>query len=61
MPKHGDFNTKHRRLPQSNNLAERTVQNVNNLLKKALASGQDPHLGILCYRNTPLKEMSSSA
>ena len=41
--------------PQSNGLAERTVQTVKNLLKKVLSSGQDPYLSILCYRNTPFE------
>ena len=62
-PKHGDFNTKHRRPPihSPTVFAERTVQTVKNLLKKALASGQDSYLSIHCYRNTPLKEMGSPA
>jgi transposase InsO family protein len=42
--------------PQSNDLAERTVQAVKNLLKKAKASGSCPFLSLLSYRNTPLQQ-----
>ena len=42
------------RYPQSNGLAERTVQTVKQLLKKAEREGKDPYLSILNYRNTPL-------
>ena len=40
--------------PQSNRFSERMVQTVNNLLKKSDASGQDPYLGLLMYRTTPV-------
>ena len=33
--------------PQSNGLAERTVQTVKNLMQKAKASGEDPYLSLL--------------
>ena len=39
--------------PRSNGLAERTVQTVKNLLKKAKEAGQDPYLALLTYRDTP--------
>ncbi len=42
------------RFPQSNGLAERTVQTVKNIMKKCKESGDDPHLGLLAYRSTPL-------
>lgn len=39
--------------PRSNGQAERTVQTVNKLLKKAQESDGDPYFTLL-YRNTPL-------
>ncbi len=47
--------------PQSNGLAERTVQTVKNLLKKAKASNQDPYLSLLSYRNTSSQQTGSPA
>ena len=44
--------------PQSNGLAERTVQTVKRLLKKALDGGEDPYLALLSYRNTATKTYS---
>ncbi|CAC5389777.1 unnamed protein product [Mytilus coruscus] len=42
------------RYQQSNGLAERTVQTVKQLLKKAEYEGKDPYMSILNFRNTPL-------
>ena len=42
------------RFPQSNGLAERTVQTAKKLLKKAYEDKKDPYLAILELRNTPI-------
>jgi len=39
--------------PQSNGLAERTVETVKNLLRKAAENNEDPLLALLAYRSTP--------
>ena len=39
---------------QSNGQAERTVQTVKNILKKAAKDKTDPYLALLAYRNSPL-------
>ena len=39
--------------PQSNGMAEKSVQTVKNLMKKALHDKKDPYLALLDYRNTP--------
>ena len=49
------------RYPQSNGLAERTVQTVKNILEKAFVSGNDPFLAVLEYRNTPIDGKKSPA
>ena len=41
--------------PQSNGLAEKGVQIVKRLLKKAAESGEDPYLALLNYRASPLE------
>lgn len=41
------------RYPQGNGLAERCVQTVKGLLKKALEAGSDYQLALLAYRTTP--------
>lgn len=43
------------RYPQSNGLAEKSVQIVKRIFKKAELDGRDPYLGILEYRTTPLE------
>jgi transposase InsO family protein len=47
--------------PQSNGLAEKTVQTVKGLLTKAKQSGQDPYLAMLNYRTTPVDGVASPA
>ena len=42
------------RYPQSNGFIERQVQTVKNTLDKAVKSGQDPHMSMLCLRSTPI-------
>ena len=54
-------NTSSPAYPQSNGLADRTVQTVKNLLEKAKASGEDPYLSLLSYRNTPVSDAGSPA
>ena len=49
------------RYPQSNGLAERTVQTVKNILTKAEESNRDPYLAILEYRNTQIDDIASPA
>lgn len=45
---------------QSNGMAERGVQTVKHLLKKAKADGKDPYLSLLNLRNTPLEDIGAS-
>ncbi|KAL7873908.1 hypothetical protein SRHO_G00048780 [Serrasalmus rhombeus] len=45
---------------QSNGMAERGVQTVKLLLKKAKADGKDPYLSLLNLRNTPLEDLGAS-
>ena len=42
------------RYPQSNGFIERQVQTVKNTLDKAVKSGQDPHMSMLCLRSTSI-------
>ncbi|KAI8498512.1 hypothetical protein Bbelb_237140 [Branchiostoma belcheri] len=42
------------RYPQSNGLAERTVQTMKHLLEKTRADKKEPFLALLEYRNTPV-------
>ncbi|PFX21905.1 Retrovirus-related Pol polyprotein from transposon 17.6 [Stylophora pistillata] len=45
--------------PQANGLAEKEVQIVKNRLTKAKQDRQDPYLGLLEYRNTPIDNTGS--
>ena len=45
---------------QSNGLAEKTVQTVKGILKKAKEDDSDPYLAILEYRNTPISSSMPS-
>ncbi|KAL5488848.1 hypothetical protein EMCRGX_G017861 [Ephydatia muelleri] len=47
--------------PQSNGLAERSVQIIKRMLKKSLATGQDVYLNLLELRNTSIGELGSPA
>ncbi|XP_035230813.1 uncharacterized protein K02A2.6-like [Stegodyphus dumicola] len=46
--------------PQSNELAELSVQTTKKLVKKAEADHADPYLALLAHRNTPTNEMLGS-
>ena len=46
--------------PQSNGQAERFVQTLKNLFKKADEDGRDPYLALLEYRNTPITGLEYS-
>ena len=46
--------------PQSNGAAERAVQTVRRILKKAAAENKDPFEGLLKYRNTPFEDIGVS-
>lgn len=46
--------------PQSNGLAERSVQTVKRLLKKALAEGRDPYHSLFILRTTPVESIGGS-
>ena len=46
--------------PQSNGLAEKSVQTAKRLMSKAVRDRKDPYLSLLEYRNTPLAENGKS-
>ena len=46
--------------PQSNGRAENAVKTCKSLLKKAKASGEDPLLALLDWRNTPPENIGTS-
>ena len=48
------------RYPQSNGKAENSVKTAKSILRKAADAGQDPHLSLLDFRNTPSEGMDSS-
>ena len=52
-----DYGFKHTtsspKYPQSNGLAERSVQTIKRIFQKCKGNKTDPHLGILEYRNSP--------
>ena len=45
--------------PQANDLVEKAVQMVKNLLIKGKKDGRDPYLSLLEYRNTPIDDIAS--
>ena len=47
--------------PQANGLAEKSVQIIKRLIKKAKSDGRDPYLSLLEYRNTPINNVGSPA
>jgi len=47
--------------PQSNGLAEKTVQTAKHILSKAKADGSNPFLALLEYRSTPVDSLASPA
>ncbi|XP_065941318.1 retrovirus-related Pol polyprotein from transposon 297 [Magallana gigas] len=48
------------RYPRSNGQAERCIQTIKNLLKKAEESNSDPNIALLEYRNTPIDGIGKS-
>lgn len=57
---HFDYQTSSPYNPQSNGKIENAVKVAKKLLTKAKASGQDPYLAILDWRNTPPPSIGSS-
>ena len=47
--------------PQSNGLAEKTVQTAKNILSRAKAEGSDPRLVLLEYRSIPVDKLAFPA
>ena len=48
------------RYPRSNGLAERTVQTIKYMLKKANLAKMDPYKALLELRNTPIEDIGAS-
>jgi len=48
------------RYAQSNGMAERAIQTVKTLLKKAEKDGSDPYIALLQYRNAPVSGLQHS-
>lgn len=46
--------------PQSNGMAERTIQTVKTLLTKARMENRDPYVAVLYYRNSPVSGITLS-
>lgn len=46
--------------PQANGQAERAVQTIKSMMKKASASKQDMYTCILVYRSTPIDDLGGS-
>jgi len=46
--------------PQSNGMAERSIQTVKRMLKKCKVDNKDPYLALLELRNTPIDEKIKS-
>ncbi len=44
---------------QSNGMAERAVQTLKNILKKAAQAGEDPYIAVLEWRNTPIENIGT--
>ena len=57
---HFDHQTSSPHYPQSNGKIENAVKTAKKLLTKEKASGQDPYLAILDWRNTPSPSIGSS-
>ena len=47
-------NTSSPLFPHSNGLAENAVKTVKHIFMKCMESGEDPYMGLLIYRSTPL-------
>lgn len=54
-----DHFTSSPRYPRSNGMVERTIQTIKNLMRKCLDSGEDFHLALLNFRNTPKTDAPS--
>ena len=46
--------------PQSNGMAEKSVQTIKILIKKAIHDKRDPYIALLNYQNTPLSDSLGS-